>query len=85
MLRNSFENFNKKFKYSSGKQFVYQLFVEKVCTYLLLKNGDKKSQQKSDVKKRNWTYDETAALCKISVDLMNKFKLFVIAFNLNCL
>ena len=28
--------------------FVYQLSVEKVCAYLLLKNGDKKSREKTE-------------------------------------
>lgn len=69
----------------AGNIFVYQLFVENVCTYLLLKNGNKKSREKKAVKKRNWTDDEKTFLCEILVDPMNEFKLFVIIFNLNCL
>ena len=60
---------------SAGNIFVYQLFVEKVRTYLLLKNGDQKIRYKNTAKTRNWTDDETALLCEILVDPVNEFKL----------
>ena len=68
-----------------GHIFVYQLFVEKVCTYLLLKNGNKKSREENAVETRNWTDDKKSLLCEIWVDPMNEIKLFVIVFNLSSL
>ena len=57
----------------TGNIFLYQLFVEKVRTYLLLKNGDKKIRQKNAVKTKNWTDDETALFSEIWVDPINEF------------
>ena len=69
----------------AGNIFVYQLFVEKVCTYPLLKNSEVKSREKNAIKIKIWTDDEKTVLCEILVDLMNEInELFVIAFNLNC-
>ena len=65
--------------------FVYQLFIEKVPTYLLLKNGDKKSNKKNAIKTRNHVDDEKTLLCEILVDPVKEFELLVIVFNLNCL
>ena len=50
--------------------FVYQLLVEKVCTYLLSKNDDEKSRLKNGIKARNWAGDETALLSEILMDPM---------------
>ena len=69
----------------AGNIFVYQLFVEKVSTYLLLKNSEVKSREKNAIKIKIWTDDEKTVLCEILVDLMNEInELFVIVFNLNC-
>ena len=57
----------------AGNIFAYQLFVEKVRTWLLLKKGDEKSRKKNAVKARNWRDDQTAPLCEILVDSMNGF------------
>ena len=65
----------------AGNIFAYQ-FVEKFCTYLLLKNANKKSREKNAVKTRNWTDDDKTLLCEILVDPMNGL---AIIFNLNCL